>query len=217
MRNEAMLNLKQLGLAANRYEAMARTFPPAVFYGKSTYGDLNKSGDNVDDVPRSWRVELLPLLGREELYKQYRLDQPWDSEANLAVLQKMPQVFRSHNDKPTSTNASYFAITGPGTVFDGKEGTPVVEIRDGTSNTLLWVEAKRDIPWTKPEDIAYNADQPVPELGGWQSDVFLVALCDGSVHPVRSSEWVDKTFLRPWIGKADGQVPPPLWTPEPAR
>jgi beta-lactamase regulating signal transducer with metallopeptidase domain len=216
MRNGTMQNLKQLGLAAHRYEAMDRSFPPAVFYGKSSHGDLNKSGENVDDVPRSWRVELLPFLGQEELYKQYRLDQPWDSEANLAVLRKMPDFFRSPNDEPKSMNTSYFAITGPGTVFDGKKGTPVAEIRDGLSNTLLLIEAKRDIPWTKPEDIAYAADQPIPALGGWRPGEFLVVLCDGSVHPVKNSEWVDKTFLRPWIGKADGQLPPPLWTPAPA-
>ncbi|MBA4104902.1 MAG: hypothetical protein C0485_04010 [Pirellula sp.] len=215
-RNEAMNSLKQLGLAAHLYETKARSFPPSVFYGKSSHGDLNKSGDNAADVPRSWRVELLPFLGQEELYKQYRLDQPWDSEANLAVLRKMPDVFRSPNDKPASTNASYFAIAGPGTVFDGKEGTPVAEIRDGLSNTLLLVEAKRDIPWTKPEDIAYAADQPVPALGGWRPSEFLVTMCDGSVHPVYNAQGIDKNFLRPWIGKADGQVPPPLWTPAPA-
>ena len=213
MRNETMQNLKQLGLAAHRYEAMARSFPPAVFYSKSSHGDLNKSGDNVNDVPRSWRVELLPFLGQEELYKQYRLDQPWDSEANLAVLRKMPDFFRSPNDDPKSINTSYFAITGPGTVFDGKEGTPVAEIRDGLSNTLLLVEAKRDIPWTKPEDIAYAADQPVPALGGWRPDEFLVTLGDGSVQPVNNAEGIDNNFFRPWIGKADGQIPQSLWKP----
>lgn len=216
-RAQSQNNLKQLALAALNYADRHNGYPPAVVYGESAFPQLNASGDKKSHVPRSWRVELLPLLGYEELYKQYRLDEPWDSEANLRFLQAVPAVYRSPFDRPQSTNASYFAVTGPGTVFDGNEGTPVVEIRDGLSNTLLWVEAKREIPWTKPEDIAYEADQPVPNLGGWQPDVFLVALCDGSVHPVRSSEWVDKTFLRPWIEKSDGQVPPPLWTPEPAR
>ena len=217
MRNEAMQSLKQLGLAALIYQDRFGSFPPAVVSGKSAYGDLNTSGDEAAPVPRSWRVELLPLLDQEALYKEYRLDQPWDSEANLAVLRKMPALFRSPEDAPASMNSSFFALTGSDTVFDGNDGTQLKEIEDGTSNTLLFAEAKRAVPWTKPEDIAYEADQPVPDLGGWQPDVFLVALCDGSVHPVRSSEWVDKTFLRPWIEKSDGQVPPPLWTPEPAR
>ena len=216
-RNQSMNNLKQLALAALIYENRFGALPPAVVYGKSAYGGLNTSGDQAAPVPRSWRVELLPLLDQEALYKEYRLDQSWDSEANLAVLRKMPALFRSPEDAPTSTNSSYFALTGSDTVFDGNDGTQLEDIEDGTSNTLLFAEAKRAVPWTKPEDIIYDANQPIPNLGGWQADVFLITLCDGSVHPVRNSEWVDKTFLRPWIEKSDGQVPLPLWTPEPAR
>ena len=41
------------------------------------------------------------------------------------------------------------------------------DITDGTSNTLMIVEAKRNIPWTKPEDLSFDPDKPVPELGGF--------------------------------------------------
>lgn len=215
-RSQSMNNLKQLALAALIYANRFGAFPPAVVYGKSSYGDLNTSGDEAAPVPRSWRVELLPLLDQEALYKEYRLDQPWDSEANLAVLRKMPGLFRSPNDEATSTNASYFAVTGARTVFDGYEGTNLTEIEDGTSNTLLFVEAKRDVPWTKPEDLPYDPAQPVPALGGWRPDEFLIVLCDGSVLPVASHEGVGRNFLRPWIEKADGQVPPRLFPAAPA-
>lgn len=215
-RNEALNSLKQLALAALNYEARFGSLPPAVVYGKSAYGDLNPSGDNTMDVPRSWRVELLPFIDQEALYKEYRLDQPWDSEANLAVLRQMPEIFRSPNDVLTSTNSSYFALTGPGTVFDGNEGTKLMAIRDGTSNTLLFAEAKRAIPWTKPEDVPYDHAQPVPALGGWRPDEFIVVLCDGSAQPVANHEGVDKNLLKPWIEKSDGQIPPRLFPAAPA-
>ncbi|MEX2560459.1 MAG: H-X9-DG-CTERM domain-containing protein, partial [Pirellulales bacterium] len=50
------------------------------------------------------------------------------------------------------------------------------------SYTIMAVEARRDIPWTKPEDIAYDPDKPLPELGGHFSDGFNVAMMDGSVR-----------------------------------
>lgn len=215
-RSEAMNNLKQLALAALSYHDRFGSLPPATLYGKSAYGDLNPSGDNAADVPRSWRVELLPLLEQEALYKEYRLDQPWDSEANLAVLRKMPALFRSPNDALTSTNSSYFALTGSGTVFDGNEGTKLQDIEDGTAATLLFAEAKRAVPWTKPEDISYDSAQPVPALGAWRPDEFLIVLCDGSVLPVPSGEGADKALLKPWIEKSDGQVPPTVTWPAPA-
>ena len=201
-RAKSQNNIRVLGLAALTYESNGSAFPPAVVYGRSAFPNLNSSGDKSAHVPRSWRVELLPLLGQEELYKQYRLDQPWDSEANLKVLRQMPANYRSPFDQPTSTNASYFAVVGPGTVFDGEEGTPLAAISDGTSNTLLWVEAKRDIPWTKPEDIAYAAGEAVPAFGGWMKDrEFTVAYCDGSVRVLAD---VAEPALRQLIERADG-------------
>src|SRR4051812_31051114 len=45
----------------------------------------------------SWRVHLLPYLGKEEeaLYKQFKPDEAWDSPANKKLLDKMPKVFES--------------------------------------------------------------------------------------------------------------------------
>ena len=40
----------------------------------------------------SWRVELLPYLDQNDLYGQYRMNEPWDSENNKKVLEQMPAV-----------------------------------------------------------------------------------------------------------------------------
>jgi hypothetical protein len=50
------------------------------------------------------------------------------------------------------------------------------------------VEAERDIPWTKPEDIAYDPAKPLPKFGGRPlpagisgANGFLASFADGSV------------------------------------
>jgi beta-lactamase regulating signal transducer with metallopeptidase domain len=206
---QSMNNLRQLGLAAHIFLSRFRTFPTAVFYGKSSYGDLNKSGDAATDVPRSWRVEILPLIGEEKLYQEYRLDQPWDSEANLAVLRKMPATYRSSHQPADSTNAAYFAVVGPGTIMGGKEGTPLEAIADGASNTILLVEAERDIPWTKPQDVEYDPAQEAPRLGGWGNATFAVVYADGSAHQVAADAFkseAGRNNFRRLVQFADGEA-----------
>lgn len=199
-------NLKQLGVAMHNYHDTYKRFPPAVSYTYRKNGQVLKS-----EHPHSWRVALLPFLEGVHFYDQYRFDEPWDSEANLKVLAQMPGVLRSPFDETDSTNTSYFVFNGPGTMFEGEEGTQMRGILDGTTRTLMMVESKRPIPWTKPEDIPYDAEEPVPPLGGWVPGQFLAALADGSVRPISTE--IDEATLRAWIGRADGKQSPELPRP----
>ena len=186
-------NMKQIALAFHNFADANQHFPPAVMLGPN-------------NVPRSWRIELLPYLEAAPLYEQYRKDEPWDSEHNKLLLAQMPAVFRNPADDSKSTNASYFVLTGPGTVFADGDGTRFAEILDGTSNTILLVDAKRDIPWTKPEDIPYAPDKPLPKFGGWMRGGYNVGLADGSVRYF--ADTIDQNLLRLLITKADGQPVP---------
>ncbi|MCO6046789.1 DUF1559 domain-containing protein [Aeoliella sp. ICT_H6.2] len=196
-RTQSMNNMKQLMLALHNYHAAYNHLPPAVVYEELPDGKR---------VARSWRVEILPYLERADmgLSKEYRKDEPWDSEANLKVLAKIPDMFRSPSDDIASTNTSYFAITGPETMFYNEKGTRFAEVTDGLSNTIALVEAKREVPWTKPVDIAYDSEQPLPELGGWHPNIFLAGIADGSVQAVSQS--IDDTMLRWLLEKADGNA-----------
>jgi hypothetical protein len=82
---------------------------------------------------------------------------------------------------------------------------------DGTSNTILIVEADdaHAVPWTKPEDLKFDADHPNRGLGGHFCDGFLVGLADGSVYLVGRA--VSKTTLQRAFNPADGQVLGPDW------
>ncbi|HEV3303936.1 MAG TPA: M56 family metallopeptidase, partial [Planctomycetaceae bacterium] len=185
-------NLKQLSLAMHVYHDKNRHFPLAAPLGPD------------GKTPHSWRVELLPELDQQALYDQYRMDEPWDSENNKKVLAHMPEVFRSPFDDPKSTNSGYYVLVGPGTVFEGPQGIRVRDIVDGTSNTLLIVEAKRNVPWTKPEDIPFDAQKPLPELVGFVKGQFVAAMCDGSVHTFNIEK--AKDLLKWLIMRNDGHT-----------
>ena len=79
-----------------------------------------------------------------------------------------------------------------------------MEITDGTSNTLMLVEAKRDIPWTKPEDIPYDKDHPSPKLGGHYPNLFLAALANGRVLPF--SDKLPEDLLKALLTRNGGEL-----------
>ncbi len=191
-RAQSTNNLKQLALAMHNFADVNKSFPSAVLYGSD------------GKTPHSWRVAILPYLDQQALYNQYKFDEPWDSANNKQVLAKMPAVFRDPNDPPDSISSSYYGLVGPSTIFFGKEGVPIAQITDGTSNTIMFVEAKRDIPWTKPEDIPYAADKPLPKLGGHYADIFVAAMCDGSVRAY--SQKIDQQLLRALITRDGNEV-----------
>lgn len=196
---QARNNLKMIALAMHNYHDVHARFPPAVLYGA---GNTGKSKH-----PHSWRVAILPFIEQAPLYNEYNFDEPWDSPANKKVLEKMPAVFRDPTDPPGSTSASYFTFVGPGTMFGNEKGVQMREVIDGTSNTLLVVEARRDIPWTKPEDIPWDPEKAVPQPGGHYATGFLAVFGDGSVRMI--SNRVVEQVLRNLITMNDKNPIPP--------
>jgi hypothetical protein len=75
---------------------------------------------------------------------------------------------------------------------------------DGTSNTLLVVEAGNPVPWTKPADVPYHPRKPVPTLGAQSSRVFHAATADGAVHALPRR--LDQRTLHALITPAGGEA-----------
>ncbi len=165
----------------------------------------NKEGEAL----LSWRVALLPFLGLEELYKEFKLDEPWDSAHNKRLLAKLPKVYATPEGAKKVPDGTYFQVfVGKDTVFEEGKDIQFQDITDGTSSTILIIEAGKTIPWTKPEDLPYSADKPIPELGGAIEDGLIsLVTADGAVHRLRRG--VDKEFeenLRIYITRNDGAI-----------
>jgi hypothetical protein len=111
----------------------------------------------------------------------------------------MPEVFGSNPDGKTSIHV----FTGQGTPLGGEAALWFADITDGTSNTILLVEAgadKADV-WTKPGGIPLNTDDPVAALGA-VGDTFVVVMMDGSARSV--SKTIDAATLKNLIQYNDG-------------
>jgi len=143
----------------------------------------------------SWRVALLPYLGHDDLYQRFRLDEPWDGPNNTHLVLEMPKVFAHPLDRAGASRGltHWRVFTGPDTPFP----VPIppfppglsslrypASFSSGTHQTLLIVEAADPVPWTKPEELPYRSDQPLPKLGGRFRGGFLIALADGSARLV---------------------------------
>ena len=169
LRAEAHLrNLRTLATALHNYhESMAR-FPPGAIRDKDGQPLL------------SWRVAILPFIEQDNLYRAFKLDEPWDSPHNKPLLQHMPKTFRLPGVAPNQQFAThYLGISGPGTLFGAPKGLPMAAITDGTSNTVLVAEAANPVPWTKPEDLDFQPGMPTPKLGTLVGK-HAVVFCDGS-------------------------------------
>jgi hypothetical protein len=193
-------NLKQIALAFHNYHDTFGSLPPAAL--------TNKDGKPL----LSWRVAILPYLGEDALYRQFKLDEPWDSAHNKRLLERMPRVYAAPGSaapvatskKEAQTGTYYQGFVGESAVFEGKDGVRLTEITDGTSNTLLVVEAGAEVPWTKPEDLPFDPKKPLPNLGGLFPEVFYAAFCDGSVRGLKKT--MDEQTLRALITRNGGEV-----------
>ena len=160
------------------YADAAKTLPPQAVY-------------SPDGKPLlSWRVLLLPYIEERELFQQFRLDEPWDSPHNLALLPRMPRVYAPFDgSSPPEPYTTYYQVfVGSGAAFEGRTGLRLKEdFPDGLSNTLLIVQAAEAVPWTKPADLPYQPGGPLPKLNSYFPDTFQVAFADGSGRPIRQT------------------------------
>jgi hypothetical protein len=211
-RRRSARNLHSIGLALHEYEGANRALPRRVT-------SMTEGGPQT-----SWRVRILPFLDENELYQEYRQDEPWDSEHNRALLPRIPRVYQiPWQGHESDFTTCYLAAGGSGNAFpDAPEppldaeimravegpspqhGLPIFSFTDGLSNVLLVVESSHSVPWTMPDDATVNSDEPLPKLGGVFEDGFHGLFGDGTVWFVPDA--IDEPTLRALFTRRGGEL-----------
>ena len=174
-RNEATNQLKMIGIALHNHHDAFKHFPPPAILGKEGEPLL------------SWRVKILPFLDQQDLYGQFHLDEPWDSEHNRPLIARMPEVYACPASKVADEYRTvYLGASGDSNLFAGPDGVSIRMIVDGTSKTIgvVEVEDRQAVVWTRPDDWMLNLARPTAGLGGHFRGVFFTTWCDAHVSPL---------------------------------
>ena len=114
----------------------------------------------------SWRTLLLPYLEQQALFRQMKLDQPWDAPGNRMLGVGKHEVFQCPSSENGSSNlTNYFSVLGefaplqPAAIPQGmdprryRSNTKFVDIVDGLAFTVgaFEVEGLRN-HWMQPSD-----------------------------------------------------------------
>jgi hypothetical protein len=192
-------NIRRIGQAMQDYDEAHGRLPAVATFSE-------------DGKPLlSWRVLILPFIGQEQLYSEFHLDEPWDSPHNIELLPRMPAIYGpppgTFSNMPKYHTAIHVFV-GKQAAFEGTEGLRLRgDFPDGDSNTILFVEAGDPVPWTMPQEIAFDPDGPLPSclLG----DRFIVGMADGTVRWIPND--IKERVLRAAITRNGDEVFPGQW------
>ncbi|PHS02228.1 MAG: hypothetical protein COA78_21680 [Blastopirellula sp.] len=189
-------NLKQIGIAAHNYHDTFNGFPAQAI--------TDKEGNPL----LSWRVALLPFIEYNNLYDQFHLDEPWNSEHNIKLIALMPEVYKNPSSKANPGLTQYLAPVGKWTLWEDNKKRKFRDILDGSSNSIMILEVNDEasVIWSKPEDLNIDFDNPLQGLGSAQPAGFSALFCDGSVHQIKPN--INQETFKLLLKIRDGKVVP---------
>ncbi|MGC1272647.1 MAG: DUF1559 domain-containing protein [Planctomycetaceae bacterium] len=239
-RTQSMGHLKKIGLAFHNYHDVYGFLPPAVivengverswrveilpFVEAGNLYEYYRKNEPWDSEHNKTILEQMP-----EVYRDPSHGESAPTSTSYYLLTSANAVTDPPADgaeAPDGTGGFAAPPAAGSTLFTDKpidprkggKGPGFPQITDGTSNTLMVVEAKRDVPWTKPEDIPFDpakVDELIKnDLGGNHTGGFLALFCDGAVRFIATS--VDRDVFKGLVTPAGGEaigVPPA--TPQP--
>jgi hypothetical protein len=180
----------------------------------------------------SWRVHLLPYLEdgqHQALYDQFHLDEPWDSPHNKPLADQMPAVYQTRGTPRGQTRFRAPVIDQPGVALDKRrtdqdtlfELGPTIEVgenhhletvkglrlddaRDGTATVILLVYAPSSeaTPWTKPEPLLIDPNNPAAAWSSGGEKKIMVAMSNGQLQNLNAS--ASAATLKHLLMRSDG-------------
>jgi hypothetical protein len=154
----------------------------------------------------SWRVAILPFMETDKdecakLYKEFKLDEAWDSENNKKLLERMPKMYGSPGIELKDNSLTYYKIfVGKDAVFDEGRRLHMGDLPAGTAFTIMAVEAGDAVAWTKPDEgIPFDAKKPLPKLVGPYEGILNVLAADGHAYTLPAD--FDEKKLRKAVNK----------------
>lgn len=190
-RTQSVNNLHRIGLAIREYERAHNGVLPS---------DWPKKNPRL-----SWRVMILPYIGEERLFREFDLEKDWDSPENRRLIAKMPLIYCNprtprHKDEGL---ACYLGFSGKNTIL----GSPIDVTRDDLMekkyrlwDLLMAIESDFPVPWTKPGDLHYDADAPLPPIWEPSRKAFGIGLTYYGVLDglnLETSKWPENiAFMR---------------------
>jgi hypothetical protein len=172
-----------IGLAFQNYESAKGRLPPQAI--------CDKDGNKL----LSWRVAILPYMEEDQLYARFKLDEPWDSPNNAALIPEMPLIYATPKADKKKGLAYFKVFSGKGTPFEMEPSSvgprskwtlaDLTASPCGLSNLIFCIETDDPVIWTKPEDWDYDPNQPLPAMKPVYKGYFMVGKGDGSLMSVR--------------------------------
>ncbi len=172
----AKWNMERIAEAFSSYSEKRNAFPP--LYHASLKGP----------PLLSWRVMLLPDLGYESLFQEFKLDEPWNSAHNKKLVAKIPPVYDlALKDGKTP----FLGVQYADGVLRGRLPVSVVDVTDGLDRTLLAAHCGEDysVVWTQPLELDIDKFDPLQSM----SPARWVAFADGTVKKLRDG-MSERTF-----------------------
>ena len=150
----------------------------------------------------------MPYIEQQALYQQFKRDEPWDSKHNKPLSEIAVKLFASPRQQGPKNLTTYLAPLGKGYMWDQPKGLTITDVSDGTSNTIILLEADDEsaVIWSKPGDLVIDPAKPMKNLLGHYADGFQAALADGSVRYFKKTISADTVIAL--LTRAGGEVIP---------
>lgn len=180
---------RQIALGMLNYESAYKRFPPHTIRdenGKALFSGL---------------TAILPFIEQNNISRSLRMDEPWDSEHNLEFSQRPIEVFAD-----VTGDGRIRMPVFPGSIWDTDEGTSLGRVTDGTSNTILLIQAppNSDQSWADPTPWKISESNPMKDVFGDRDEaVFIMA--DSSAVVIKKKDMTNEK-LKAMLTMNGGEV-----------